>query len=555
MSKRGKFAFIWFSMKTERFKLLPAFSRIMCMSDLTGKSIIGFETGAAGEISIFGVNPATGESLEPGYVAASEAELNRAVDLAVDAFEVFGSKSGAVRAEFLRCVASKIESIGDDLAECATKETGLPEGRIRMETGRTCGQLRLFASVAEEGSWVNARIDHADPSREPVPKPDVRSMERPLGPVAVFCASNFPLAFSVAGGDTASAFAAGCPVIVKAHQSHPGTAELVGQAVVEAVRECCLPEGTFSLLYGPGSEVGSALVQHSAIKAAGFTGSRAGGQALMKLAAERPEPIPFYAEMSSINPVFILPGALAERAESIAKGLHGSMTLGMGQFCTNPGLTILDGSLNIEPFLARLAELVGGSSGGTMLNSGIGAAYDSGVSLLGGNDAVETLALGQAGDGVCQAGAALFRTSADAFLGQKKLAAELFGPSTLLVTHDSKDKMLALAKSFEGQLTATIHGTEADLEANRELLSILETKAGRVLINGFPTGVEVCHAMVHGGPFPATSDGRSTSVGTRAIHRFTRGVCYQDFPDPLLPAELQEANPQGIRRLVDGNFA
>jgi NADP-dependent aldehyde dehydrogenase len=305
-------------------------------------------------------------------------------------------------------------------------------------------------------------------------------------------------------------------------------------------------------VYGPGRETGSALVRHPAIKAAGFTGSRAGGQALMKLAADRPEPIPFYAEMSSINPVFILPGALAERSEQLVAGLHGAMTLGVGQFCTNPGLTILDSTTDIEPFVAKLAELIGGSSGATMLNPGISAAYDSGVGALRGNDAVEAVALGQAGDGQCQAGVALFRTSAEAFLSDVSLSAELFGPSTLVVTHDGPDKMLALARSLEGQLTATVHGTDADLEANCELLDVLETKVGRVVVNGFPTGVEVCHAMVHGGPFPATSDGRSTSVGTRAIHRFTRLVCYQGFPDALLPAELRESNPRGIRRLVDG---
>lgn len=522
------------------------------MANLTGKSIIGFQPGGEGDPAVFGINPATGESLQPGYAAVSEAELNRAVELAADAFEVFGKTSGTDKAAFLRKIADNIEAIGDDLARLAPQETGLPEGRIRMETGRTCGQLRLFASVAEEGTWVDARIDLADPERVPVPKPDVRSMERPLGPVAVFCASNFPLAFSVAGGDTASALAAGCPIIVKAHHSHPGTAELVGQAVSSAVRDCGLPEGTFSLVYGPGRETGSALVRHPAIKAAGFTGSRAGGQALMKLAADRPEPIPFYAEMSSINPVFILPGALAERSEQLAAGLHGSMTLGVGQFCTNPGLTILDSTTDIEPFVAKLAELVGGSSGATMLNPGISAAYDSGAGALGGNDAVEAVALGQTGDGQCQAGAALFRTSAEAFLSDESLSAELFGPSTLVVTHDGADKMLTLARSLEGQLTATVHGTDADLEANCELLEVLETKVGRVVINAFPTGVEVCHAMVHGGPFPATSDGRSTSVGTRAIHRFTRLVCYQGFPDALLPAELRESNPLGIRRLVDG---
>ena len=537
---------------TENFKLPRALGRLRRMANLKGKSIIGFQLGGEGVPDIFGINPATGESLQPGYAAVSEAELNLAVELAADAFEVFSKTSGTDKASFLRKIADNIEAIGDDLARLAPQETGLPEGRIRMETGRTCGQLRLFASVAEEGSWVDARIDLADPERVPVPKPDVRSMERPLGPVAVFCASNFPLAFSVAGGDTASALAAGCPIVVKAHHSHPGTAELVGQAVSAAVRDCGLPEGTFSLVYGPGRKTGSALVRHPAIKAAGFTGSRAGGQALMKLAADRPVPIPFYAEMSSINPVFILPGALAERSEQLVSGLHGSMTLGVGQFCTNPGLTILDSTTDIEPFVGKLAELVSGSSGATMLNPGISAAYDSGAGALGDNDAVKAVAFGQTGDGQCQAGAALFRTSAESFLSDESLSSELFGPSTLVVTHDGADKMLTLARSLEGQLTATVHGTDADLEANCDLLEVLETKVGRVVINAFPTGVEVCHAMVHGGPFPATSDGRTTSVGTRAIHRFTRLVCYQGFPDALLPAELRESNPLGIRRLVDG---
>ena len=272
----------------------------------------------------------------------------------------------------------------------------------------------------------------------------------------------------------------------------------------------------------------------------------------MKLAADRPEPIPFYAEMSSINPVFILPEALAKRGEALATGLHGSLTLGVGQFCTNPGLTIAANDETLELFVSKLAELVGGSPGATMLNPGISDAYDSGANTLGGNNAVDSVAQGESGEGQCQARAALFRTTADAFLADESLGAELFGPSTLVVTHDGTDKMLALARSLEGQLTATVHGTDADLEANRELLDVLETRAGRVLINGFPTGVEVCHSMVHGGPFPATSDGRSTSVGSNAIHRFTRAVCYQSFPDTLLPAELQEANPLGIRRMVDG---
>ncbi|MEE2615405.1 MAG: aldehyde dehydrogenase (NADP(+)), partial [Verrucomicrobiota bacterium] len=406
------------------------------MAELTGKSSIGFQSSTQSESTIFGVNPATGEKLQPGYAAVTETELNRAVELAEEAFEVFGKSSGVERAALLRKIADNIELISDELAALAPQETGLPEPRIKMETGRTCAQLRLFASVAEEGSWVGARIDHADQDRAPIPKPDTRSMKRPLGPVAVFCASNFPLAFSVAGGDTASALAAGCPVIVKAHQSHPGTAELVGQAVTSAVKDSGLPEGIFSLLYGPGRETGQSLVRHPKIKAAGFTGSRAGGQSLMKIASDRPEPIPFYAEMSSINPVFILSGAMTERAEDLATGLHGSMTLGVGQFCTNPGLAIVDDNSNLEPFISKITELVAASPSATMLNSGIGSAYDSGSKLFDGNDAVETLARGEAGEGQCQASAALFQATSDAFLNEDSLGAELFGPSTLIVKCD-----------------------------------------------------------------------------------------------------------------------
>jgi NADP-dependent aldehyde dehydrogenase len=519
---------------------------------LSGKSIIGFERGASNGGAFHGSNPSTEAVLEPAYFAASTEEVDRAAQLASQAFEIYRECSGKTKAEFLRLIAGNIEQLGDLLVNRAVAETALPPARIRAEMGRTCSQLRLFAELVEEGSWIDARIDRGDRTRTPLPKPDVRSMLRPLGPVVVFCASNFPLAFSVAGGDTASALAGGNPVIVKAHHAHPGTAELVGLAVYDAVRSCNLPEGVFSLVYGPGSKVGAQLVNHPLVKAGGFTGSRSGGLALLNAAATRPEPIPFYAEMSSVNPVFILPGALEEKSEWLAAGLHASVTLGAGQFCTNPGLVFLpaDGAAEL---IKRLGELMSQTPPFTMLTSGICAAYQEGVSSLARNSQVRLIAKSEVEE-KAEAGAGLFATDAVSFLADGGLSAEVFGPATLLVKYSTREQLIDIARHLEGQLTATIHGSEAELKECDELLGVLETKAGRLLFNGFPTGVEVCHSMVHGGPFPATSDGRSTSVGTRAAFRFVRAVCYQDWPDSALPEELKDENPLNIWRMVDGRM-
>ncbi len=521
------------------------------ISTLHGTSLIGNGYGAGTDTPIHGINPASGESLQPPYPAATTAEVDKACELAAEAFTVTSRLSGKDRATFLRKAADNIEAIVDDLVERATAETGLPEPRIRMETGRTCGQLRLFASLVEEGSWVDARIDQADPARQPLPKPDTRSMLRPVGPVVVFCASNFPLAFSVAGGDTASAFAAGCPVIVKAHHAHPGTAELVGHALRKAIEESHLPEGTFSLLYGSGRTVGTQLVQHPAVKAVGFTGSRKGGRTLFDLAASRPEPIPVYAEMSSVNPIFILPGALADQGEEIAGGLHGSATLGVGQFCTNPGIVLTQASEAADNFATSYAGKMGGTPAATMLHSGIRDAYQASIQAQDSIDAVQTLALHDEdpGAGNCNVGAAVFSATAKDFLANPALADEIFGPATLLVQYANPAEALEVARSLEGQLTATVFGNEDELAASPELIAALEAKAGRILFNQYPTGVEVCHSMVHGGPYPATTYGRSTSVGTAAILRFARPVCYQNFPQNLLPAELQDSNPLGIDRV------
>jgi len=522
------------------------------MTQLAGKSIIGFRRGASDGDAVHALNPATGEELEPAYHSARPEEVDEAAQLASKAFETYAHVSGKHKAIFLRKIAENISSLGDELVTRATQETALPPARIKTETARTCNQLRMFAALVDEGSWVDARIDRCDSNRTPLPKPDVRSMLKPLGPVVVFCASNFPLAFSVAGGDTASALAAGNPVIVKAHHAHPGTGELVGLAVSDAARECDLPEGVFSLLFGPGREVGRQLITHPLIKAGGFTGSRSGGQVLMKLASSRDEPIPFYAEMSSVNPIFILPSALSEKSEAITKGLHASVTLGAGQFCTNPGLVFIphDGS---EKLIDRLSDLIATTTPFTMLTPGICSAYQEGVEKLRQNPHVELVAEQEVNEmGNCLAGAALFQTDAISFREDQSLRAEVFGPSTLMIKYSSREQLIECARSLEGQLTATIHADEEELQNSHDLIAILQTKAGRLLFNGFPTGVEVGHAMVHGGPFPATSDGRSTSVGTRAALRFTRPVCYQDWPEEALPEELKNANPLRIWRMADG---
>jgi NADP-dependent aldehyde dehydrogenase len=521
---------------------------------LLGLSLVGYSRAAASGRVIFGVDPGTGAALEPPYQLAAEGEVDRAARLAANAFEAYRALPGRDRAAFLEAIAAGLEARGDALEARATAETALPAARIRGELGRTCGQLRMFAALVREGSWVDARIDRAQPARQPLPKPDVRSMLRALGPVAVFGPSNFPLAFTVAGGDTASALAAGSPVVVKAHSAHPGTSELAGLAIVEAARACGMPEGVFSLLFGDGPTVGQALVRHPAIRAVGFTGSQAAGRALMDLAAARSEPIPVFAEMGSLNPVVILPGALAARGAAIAEGLHASVTVGVGQFCTNPGLVLVEAGPAAEAFAAELAARLAATAPGTMLYADLRAAYAAGVGRLAERGGVEALALSDLdeGPGRCRATAALFRADAATFLADDALREEVFGPATLLVSCRDAAERERVVRALEGHLTATVHGEPEELAQHGELLALLETKAGRIVINGFPTGVEVCPSMVHGGPYPAASDARFTSVGTRAIARFARPVCYQGFPDAALPPELQDANPLGIARLVDG---
>ena len=455
------------------------------------------------------------------------------------------------RASFLEAIADNIFQLGDELVERVMAETGLPRPRVEGERGRTAGQLRLFAQLVREGRYLDLRIDPALPDRSPLPRPDLRLRKIPLGPVAVFGSSNFPLAFSVAGGDTASALAAGCPVVVKAHPAHPGTSALVGRAIREAVQHCQVPEGVFSLLFDEGHEIGQALVADPRIRAVGFTGSRRGGLALMTIAQQREEPIPVYAEMSSINPVLLFPSALAERAEAIAQGFVASMLMGAGQFCTSPGLVLAIESEALELFVEAAGKAVVSVGAGTMLTPGIHQAYEAGVAALANHPQVRTEARSEAGE-QCQGAASLFSTSGEVFLEDRKLAEEVLVPPPCSFDAATDPSLPEFVDSLEGQLTASLHIAAADHKEVRGLLPLLERKVGRIIVNGFGTGVEVAPAMVHGGPFPATSDGRSTSVGTMAIDRFLRPVCYQDMPDDLLPPELKQSNPLGYDALVDG---
>jgi NADP-dependent aldehyde dehydrogenase len=522
--------------------------------NLHGKSLLAGVPGQTGGKTFHAVNPATNTPLEPAFHEASPAEVDRAMTASGEAFAEYRTRSGADRAKLLETIATEIEALGDALPQRANAETGLPLARITGERARTCGQLRLFAQLAREGSWVDARIDPALPDRQPLPRPDLRRMLLPLGPVVVFGSSNFPLAFSVAGGDTASALAAGCTVVVKAHRAHPGTSELVGGAIARAVAACGLPAGVFSLVHGGGATIGVAMVKHPATTAVGFTGSRAAGRALFDAAAARPHPIPVFAEMSSLNPVFLLTGAVRERGAAIAQGLLGSFTLGVGQFCTKPGLVFVPRGADADAFLAKLAEVVRTAPCGTMLTSGIRDEFLENLGLVTGLAHVQPLACGAttAEPSRTESQPSVATTTAQNFLAHPALATEAFGPFTLVITAENPAEIAACAAALEGQLTATVHGTAADLEGARALLGTLEQKAGRVLLNGFPTGVEVCPAMNHGGPYPATSDVRFTSVGTAAIYRFARPMCYQGFSNELLPPALQNTNPLGLLRLVNG---
>ncbi|PWB30988.1 aldehyde dehydrogenase (NADP(+)) [Pseudomonas sp. SDI] len=519
------------------------------MPQIVGHNYIGGARSAAGNEVLFSHAASTGEPLPYRFRQATAEEVDAAANAAAQAYPRFRSLAPARRAEFLDAIASELDALDDRFIQLVSEETALPKPRILGERGRTSGQLRLFAQVLRRGDYLGARIDRALPERQPLPRADLRQYRIGVGPVAVFGASNFPLAFSTAGGDTAAALAAGCPVVFKAHSGHMATAEQVADAILRAAERTEMPKGVFNMIYGAG--VGEALVKHPAIQAVGFTGSLKGGRALCDMAAARPQPIPVFAEMSSINPVLVLPQALHNRSEQIARELAGSVVLGCGQFCTNPGLVIGLRSPAFDAFREQLAAQLEQQAPQTMLNSSTLASYNRAVQALHEHPGIRHVA-GKPQQGR-QAAAQLFEADVRLLIdGEPLLQEEVFGPATVLVAVADAKALRQALDALHGQLTATLIAEAADLDAHAELLPLLEQKVGRVLFNGYPTGVEVCDAMVHGGPYPATSDARGTSVGSLAIERFLRPVCYQNCPDELLPQALQNANPLGIRRLLDG---
>ncbi len=463
--------------------------------------------------------------------------VDQACRAAEEAFWTFGYSTREERAAFLNTIADEIEARADAITQIGTEETGLPEARLQGERGRTTGQLRLFAEHILKGAFLDRRHDVALPERQPLPRPDIRMMQRPIGPVAVFGASNFPLAFSTAGGDTASALAAGCPVVVKGHDAHPGTGEIIAEAIHAAVKKCDLHPGVFSIIQGGALDVGQALVQHPLIKAVGFTGSLAGGRALFDLCAQRPEPIPFFGELGSVNPMFLMPNALARRGADIATGWAGSLTMGAGQFCTNPGIVVVIDGEEAEAFTAAATEALKATGAQTMLTDGIAAAYRAGRDRVAGVTGVQEILTSMCDQR--NATPYLLATTGRDWLENEVLGEEVFGPLGIIVKVADMDEMHLIARSLQGQLTCTIHMDDADGDTARSLLPILERKAGRILANGFPTGVEVCDAMVHGGPYPASTNFGATSVGTMAIRRFLRPVSYQNIPEDLLPVDLK----------------
>jgi NADP-dependent aldehyde dehydrogenase len=519
------------------------------MSTIIGHNYIAGQRSAAGTIIVNSVDASTGQALPHDFYQATLEEVDAAAKAAATAYPAYRSLSAERRAQFLDAIADELDALGDDFVALVGRETALPAARIQGERGRTSGQMRLFAKVLRRGDFYGARIDLALPDRKPLPRPDLRQYRIGLGPVAVFGASNFPLAFSTAGGDTASALAAGCPVVFKAHSGHMATAERVADALIRAAEKTGMPAGVFNMIYGGG--VGEALVKHPAIQAVGFTGSLKGGNALSHMAATRPQPIPVFAEMSSINPVIVLPDALKVRGEKIAAELTASVTQGCGQFCTNPGLIIGLRSPQFSAFLEQFSALMNEQPAQTMLNAGALVSYSHGLNELHEHPGLTHLA-GQPQQGN-QAQPQLYKADVSLLLkGDELLQEEVFGPTTIVIEVEDQTQLSATLHGLRGQLTATLIGEAQELLDYRWLTELLQEKVGRILLNGYPTGVEVCEAMVHGGPYPATSDPRGTSVGTLAIDRFLRPVCFQNYPDSLLPEALQNANPLGIQRLVSG---
>ncbi len=518
--------------------------------NLHGENIIGNELSKEGPEVFQAAGADTGAPLEPSFHEAVESEVDRALRAAAAAFEAYRTRTAGERADFLRLLAGNIDAMGGDLTERASAETGLPAARLNGERARTVNQIRMFAGLLDEGSWVDARIDRAEPERQPLPKPCLRRMLIPVGPVAVFGASNFPLAFSVCGGDTVTALAAGNPVVVKAHPAYPGTCEMLAGALLHAIEQAGMPAGLFSMVHGQGHDVGLWLVRHPLTCAVGFTGSLQAGRALMDAAAARPAPIPVFAEMGSVNPIFILPGAMSERGASIAAGLVGSVTLGAGQFCTNPGLVFGVEGDAFEGFIAEAGRLMAATGAATMLHAGICSAFAADAEKLEASQGIAVIAKAAEG-GKTQGRGVFFRTDARTFAANPALQEEVFGPASIIVSCPGLAAMEQIARGLRGNLTATLHATAEDLDESGALVDILRNCAGRLVFDGYPTGVEVVPSMHHGGPYPASSDVRATSVGTAAIQRFVRPICYQNAPQDVLPVELRDANARGVWRLVD----
>ncbi|MGO2034944.1 MAG: aldehyde dehydrogenase (NADP(+)) [Brevibacterium sp.] len=520
----------------------------------TGTSIIAGKNVVGTEGTTQAVNPATNEAFGPEFSFLSSSQVEEATDAAAEAFDSYRDSTPAVRSAFLDAIASEIESDAEEIISIAMQETGLPQARLTGEVSRTANQLRLFAEVVRQGDFNGVRIDPALPDRTPAPRVDIRQRQVALGPVAVFGASNFPLAFSTAGGDTASALAAGCPVVFKAHNAHPGTGALVAQAISRAVAASDVHPGVFSIVYGRGADIGQQLAADPRIAAIGFTGSRNAGLALLDTAAKRRTPIPVFAEMSAINPVFVLPGALDGDTQALAQGFLGSVTGSSGQLCTAPGLLFVPTGTAGDDFLAEVKQAFAGSVGQTMLTPGIAKSWSEGKETISGQSGVEEFVSGEPGADANAPEPTLLTTTVAEFSANQALGEEVFGAFSLVVRYENADELVAAVKAMEGQLTGTIQLGDSDESAARPLIRELELKVGRILIGGWPTGVEVGHAMVHGGPFPATTNGSTTSVGSLAIDRFLRPVAYQSFSESLLPAPLQDANPWSLNRRVDGTI-
>lgn len=521
---------------------------------ISGKNYIGNTLAAEGKVTYTTFNPQLNLKNPWTFYEASEEELERAVQMAASAFETYKEVSGEQKAVFLRTIADQIEALGQELIDTYMKESGLPEGRALGERGRTLGQLRMFANLAEEGSWVEASIDTAIPDRKPVPKPDLRKTLIPIGPIVVFGSSNFPFAYSTAGGDTASALAAGCPVIVKSHPMHAGTGELVASAIIAAVKACGMPDGVFSNLNSSDIQIGQQLVKHPEVKGVGFTGSIAGGTALHKLSMERKEPIPVFAEMGSINPVVILPSALNEAATHWATTYAASITLGTGQFCTNPGLILTLDTDGLDLFLQTLGQEILNKEAGLMLHPDIHRKYEERQKEMTVQEGTEVVSAYQDKTAPNYARQKILTVPGRIFLTNTNLHKEVFGPFSMVVKCSNLEEMKNIIAELEGQLTGTIIGNEGELKTHSALVAQLKERVGRLIFNGVPTGVEVCPSMVHGGPFPATTDSRFTAVGADAIKRWVRPISFQDWPDALLPDSLKNSNPLNILRRINSNL-